>query len=199
MATTVDIRPLAKLSASVRRQCGAKGGGPLRRSLKQCAAVYRAFLQTRYVKESRGGGDWPDLAPSTIAKRRKARLKKIAGLSGAAKAAHDKKRKRQDAGDPNVAILRDTGVLFAALDSGRAPGAVEEDIPGGIRVGYGGGGRHPGGQATIADIAGFHQAGGRRLPRRMIIVPPDRSTLSHFGRIIARAMIEEIKGAGQAK
>jgi hypothetical protein len=78
--------------------------------------------------------------------------------------------------------LRDTGLLFAALSPifAGAPGALQEFIKFGIRVGYGGPQKHSLGQttsmATIADIASFHQNGfGTKLPQREIIVnpPPD--------------------------
>ncbi|HQU42143.1 MAG TPA: hypothetical protein PK867_05000 [Pirellulales bacterium] len=77
-----------------------------------------------------------------------------------------------------ISILRDTGLLFNALAQQfvGAPGAIENKIPSGIRVGYGGPGRHPDGTATIADIASFHQEGGPHLPQRKLIVPPDDRT-----------------------
>lgn len=74
-----------------------------------------------------------------------------------------------------VAILRDTGTLFLALTPtwSAKPGALEQHIPMGVRVGYGGPQRHAkGGGATIADIASFHQTGAGHLPVRRIIVDP---------------------------
>lgn len=78
-----------------------------------------------------------------------------------------------------ASILRDTGILFAALDPTftSRPGQLEKGIPFGVTVGYGGPGRHPKGRATIADIASFHQEGGPHLPKRELIVVPDGKTL----------------------
>ena len=88
------------------------------------------------------------------------------------------------------AILRDTGTLFAALSptfTGK-PGALEEGIPFGIRVGYGGPSRHPDGKATIADIASFHQTGNGKLPVREIIVAPLPNVIEGMARDMQRAL-----------
>jgi hypothetical protein len=78
-----------------------------------------------------------------------------------------------------ISILRDTGVLLAALSptfDGK-PGQLEDHIPFGVRVGYGGPGAHGKGRATVADIASFHQMGSGHLPKRTVIVPPAAPTL----------------------
>jgi hypothetical protein len=112
-----------------------------------------SFLGLRFARLSRGGGEWPPLAPSTIKARRKGKGK----------------------GKP--AILRDVGLLYNALSPTlNSPGAINERVPFGVRVGYGGPMRHGEGRATIADIASYHQRGVGRLPQRKIIVPPDGST-----------------------
>jgi hypothetical protein len=87
-------------------------------------------------------------------------------------------------------ILRDTGTMFLALTPvfANKPGALQEDIPFGVRVGYGGPGMHPQGKATIADIASFHQAGGRGRPKREIIVPPDQHTVELMSGDVDRAL-----------
>ena len=74
-----------------------------------------------------------------------------------------------------VTILRDTGTLFNVLSPEfvGAPGQLEEQIPFGVTVGFGGPAIHPKGKATIAAIAAFHQDGGPRLPQRRILVEPD--------------------------
>jgi hypothetical protein len=89
-----------------------------------------------------------------------------------------------------VSILRNTGTLFAALNPvfTRKPGALEESIPFGVRVGYGGPAKHPKGKASIADIAGFHNAGAGHLPRRQIIVPPDQRTIDGMVADMERGM-----------
>lgn len=140
----VNLSPLLAFKSAVESM-------PLwHRISKIWAARYRGFIQERFDTYSKGGGDWAPLAPSTIKARRKGRGK----------------------GSP--AILKNTGILFAAINptfSGQ-PGALQEDIPFGVRVGYGGEARYPGASPAIADIAAFHQAGGRHLPKREIIVDP---------------------------
>ena len=137
------------------------GGGPINNAFKQWGVRLRSYLQERFAVYSRGGGNWPPLKPSTIKRRRKGRGRY--GMS--------------------AAILRDTGTLFNALTpefTGK-PGAIEERIPYGIRIGYGGPGQYTkkyGGVATIADIASFHQVGAGYLPKREIIVPPSEHVLS---------------------
>ncbi len=142
------------------------GGSPINNALKQWSVRYRSFIQQRFLLYSRGGGDWKPLAQSTMARRRKGKK------SGKAKYGI-------------FAILRDTGQLFNAIEpifSGK-PGQLEEKIPFGIRVGYGGPGiytkkhNESGGVHTIADIASFHQNGSKTLPKREIIVPPDQHTI----------------------
>lgn len=71
-------------------------------------------------------------------------------------------------------ILRDTGTLFAALNpvfTGR-PGSVQEFVDGGVKVGFGGSAKHPSGNASVADIAGFHHFGKGNVPKRVILVEP---------------------------
>lgn len=101
------------------------------------------------------------------------------------------------------AILRDTGTLFAALSPTftNKPGSIEENIPGGIRVGYGGTHSYPKGKgkgkgkskATIADIASFHQEGKGRLPVRKIIVPPTKPIIDAMENDMQRAINSIIK------
>lgn len=117
---------------------------------KKIGAIYRSFVQERYSRLSRGGGEWPDLAASTKKARRKA---------------------------TTFSILIDTGLLFAAINPVLGVGGIEETRGSAVRLGFGGPGKYPSGNATIADIASFHQAGGGRLPKREIIVTPDTATL----------------------
>lgn len=118
---------------------------------KKVGAIYRSFAMERFSKLSRGGGSWPPLAPSTIARRRK----------------------------KSSSILYDKGLLIAALAPSLNPGAgaYEQITPKGVRVGYGGPMKYEdSGQVTLADIASFHQSGNDKLPQRKIIVEPDQRT-----------------------
>lgn len=163
ISATVNI----KLSALRKfKEQIAKGEGPVKKGLKQWAAIYRSFLQLRYDRFSKGGGNWPPLSEATIARRRKGKGKR------------------------RVSILVDTGTLKAALNptfSGR-PGSIENYTKFGVEVGYGGNDVHPGGDLTIADIASFHQHGGPNLPQRMIIVPPDKPTLERMRVVMENAL-----------
>lgn len=124
----------------------------IRKAISQWSVIYRSYAMQRFDKASKGDGTWQPLSPATIAGRRKGKGK-----------------------GPTAMILRDTGLLFKALSPGviDAPGALTEDIPYGIRVGFGGPSRHGNGQATIADIAAFHNAGSGVPQRQIIVGPPD--------------------------
>jgi hypothetical protein len=80
--------------------------------------------------------------------------------------------------------------MFGALDAmfANKPGALEERIPFGIRVGFGGPARYPRGGATISDIAEFQQTGAGVLPEREIIVDPDQRTTDAMAGDMLRAV-----------
>ncbi len=176
LSVTIDLRGLNRFAAIISRDLRGTSSGPIRDAMKQWGARYRSFVQRRFVRYSRGGGNWKPLAPSTLRARRRGNKKK--GIPG--EASH--------------AILRDTGVLFAALDPvfKRKPGALQKDIRFGIRVGYGGPARHPTGEgASVADIARFHQRGhGNRPPKREIIVKPDAKTQEKMAEDMERAILK---------
>jgi hypothetical protein len=147
---------------SISSQLKQSSSGEVTVALKQWAVRYRAFIQDRYDKASKGDGTWPALSLSTIAARKRG----------------------------GSTILRDTGVLFAALAPiWQAPaGSINQLIKDGVRVGFGGQANHPGGSVTIAEIASFHQVGGGRLPKREIIVPPSSEVLAACARDLERAL-----------
>lgn len=97
-----------------------------------------------------------------------------------------------------TAILLDTGTLFAALNL-NMPGNIKRRIEGGLEVGIGGPAMHPGGGASIADIAVFHHTGdtAHNLPARPIIVPPDAETIEQMSGDARRA-IHKITDAANA-
>ncbi len=152
---------LGALASSVQAQTAGRSPGPIRDAFKQWGWRYRGFVQERFDRFSKGGGDWPGLAASTKAGRR----------------------------GKKYTILRNLGLLFNALDPTfrHAPGAVEKHVPFGVVVGYGGPHRHPGGAATIADIANFHQTGRPNLPQRKIIVRPSPQTMAGMAEDMVRA------------
>lgn len=168
----LNLKPLRRFAAAIRADLRTTGNGPVRRAMRQWAARYRGFAQSRFDRYSKGGGDWPPLAASTRQRRRKARKGRTKGAAR------------------SFSLLRDTGLLFAALNPvwSRKPGALQKDIPFGVRVGYGGPSKHPGGKATIADIAGFHDTGAGNLPERQIIDVPDTRTLDAMKDDMERAL-----------
>lgn len=177
----VNLAPLLRFRDRIAEGLSANGGenNPIRRALRQWAHIFRAFLQERFNKFSRGGG-WKPLAESTKRQRRGAQQ---------GKSSQRGKRGKVHAATGVFSILRDTGILFnvVALAFTGAPGQLQEDIPFGMRVGYGGPARHPDGTATIADIASFHQVGGPHLPAREIVVPPDDPTQQTMGQAMDAA------------
>lgn len=287
----IDLRELKKFDQDLAKGLQNKSG-PIGQALKQWGFRYRSFVQERFDKYSKGGGDWKPLADITKLRRRKG--KKAAGklrlrkfkkrTKGATKSvltnkgksktvnidrhkggkkAHNTRTKLRDLrrelvdtslrsdlspkqkrakvkrlmkrintvrkraakqhksarisrANANIrasnrkeisrwlkeskhSILRDTGTLFAALSPTftNKPGAIEENIPFGIRVGYGGPARHTDGESksppTIADIASFHQNGVGRLPKREIIVAPDSKTIRGMIGDMERA-VDKLKG-----
>jgi hypothetical protein len=162
----LDLSGMAKYRSAIDQPTG-----PVRDMLVQWATRYRAFIQRRFDRYSKGGGDWPSLATSTIAGRRKGKGKR------------------------RVTILRDTGTLFAALNpafDGR-PGSLQTINGLSVTVGYGGPQVHTGGRATIAAIAAYHDQGGGNLPQRQIIVPPDSKTLDAMAKDAERALTKLAK------
>lgn len=163
-------------------------------ALKKIGAIYRSFAMQRFSRLSRGGGEWPDLAESTIRRRRKGKgskrktLKKNLAPKKAKKSVKVTETiyidnpaiKKREPVSEKVSILIDKGMLFAALapTAGIGQGALEAATTRGIRLGYGGPMRYPDGDGvTLADIASFHQTGSDRVPQRKIIVEPDTATL----------------------
>ncbi len=178
MKVKLKLPGFKKFSKVMQRDLRGTGMGPIRRAIKQWAFIYRSFAMERFDKFSKGGGNWKKLAESTIAARR-----------------------------GNIAsILRDTGTLMGALAPTwtRKPGAIEQHIPFGVIVGYGGPGTYrkkPGRDAagkftksaempSIADIAHAHQTGARNLPKREIIVRPKRSAIRQMEQVMKKAMLE---------
>lgn len=120
---------------------------------------YLAFLRERFRANRAGGGEWAPLAKSTLAKK-----------------------------TPRLGILYVTGAIFNALRPGQ-PGNLFQRIRNGIRVGIGGGAKHPGSDKTIVQIATLQNEGTRHIPSRKIIVPPD-AVLKRLMREDAKRMMQ---------
>ena len=127
-----------------------KENAPIKEMLDRWRAIYSRFLTARYYSYSKGSGDWQPLAISTIEyKIRKGLL---------------------------LEILRATDQLFETFAAAFEKPQYAEF---GILVSFGGGTsmQYPGESITSAEVGMFHQKGGGRLPKREIIVPPNRETL----------------------
>lgn len=204
VTVTIDVKGLKGVQNLLRNGSAS----PVRRAMfNQWAARYSTFTRRRFERLSRGGGEWPPLAPSTIAKRRtggkfrkygqtradavrdiKERLRTGKGRTGRATLLKDLKHLTSGAG---VAILRDTGILFNAITIGQY-GNLTREIPDGVRYGFS---QTPHGvnKLTIARIAGYHQTGGKNLPRRTIIVKPDVQTVNGMMLDVRNAVLAAAK------
>lgn len=168
--------------------------GPVHDAYKLWAVRYRSFAQMRFDAYSKGGGDWQKLAASTLKKRRKGKESNVKKLREIWKNNSNISRNPDITEGSMYSMLRDTGLLFSALTPVfvNSPGAIEEFVAFGVRVGYGGQHRHSDGPskgtATIADIASFHQIGNPpNLPQRKIIVSPTDSVKSEMAEDMEKA------------
>jgi hypothetical protein len=158
----MHLEPLRRLIAALG---GAHDHPLLDRAHRRSGRIALGFLKQRFVRYARGGGDWKPLQKATL------------------------RRRRQGQGSGRAEILRDTGILINALDVG-APGNLCQRTQTGIRVGFGGAARHPGGKATIRDIAVFHDQGEGHNPQRQIIAEPDAATQQAMAAQYAQALDE---------
>lgn len=151
---------------------------PVRRMLNRWGHRFLGFLHDRYEKYSRGGGDWPDLAPST--KR------------------HRKKARKGHRGPRKFAILIEYEILIGSLQVG-SPGNILTVGRDSVTAGIGGSARYSqgkrtrGGLPTIRDIANFHQQGRGNNPVRKIVVEPDRRCTRDMKRYGLEAVNEMLR------
>ena len=173
----VDLSGLKKYGEIIHRDLASPSGtGPIRGVFRLWAARWRTFQKLQFVKKSRGGGGWKKLAKSTERQRR--------------------------SGSGKISILWDKfGSVMKALTPtfSNQPGQIEKPLVGGIRVGFGGPGKHPSGRATIADIASFHDAGTAILPARQILEDIDGPTHSAMVGDKERACIKLAKETNTVK
>jgi hypothetical protein len=185
----VNIAPLLKFQrAAFDALKAGRFTGAMRRAFTVCGVIFRSWAKERFTEYSRGGGDWAPLAESTKRGRRKGTGRKIEVTKGGTTST-------KTIGGETYATLIDTGTLIGGLDPVLNPqrGAMEDEIPGGIRVGFGGAARHPKGEsASIADIAHFHQAGAPpSLPARKIIDEPPATVQQQFADAIEDGLGKE--------
>lgn len=155
---TINNRPNARLSRMLTQFQSNAGRTPMDDLLNLWWERYRRFIEMRFTKFSRGGGNWRRLSPLTIARRRKP----------------SKKSRRKG----NYAILVDTGQLRNSLKSDtmlvkrRVGNAIEFGFPARKRQGDG---------LTMGELAKIHQFGTRTIPARRILVQPDAATIKGMG------------------
>jgi len=125
---------------------------------KKWAVRYSSFVRKRFKNE--GNGEWKKLSPATLKRRR--------GKGSGAK------------------ILRDTGILFAALSVG-AKGNLTQPIKKGVRFGFSNV-KHPGSGRTIRQIAIFHETGAGKNPKRQILVEPDVAVMKYFQKTLKESI-----------
>jgi hypothetical protein len=153
---------------------------------------FGAFIRRRFNIFSRGGGDWPALALSTVQGRRKGRKKADTKRSSLARS----KGKLVSAGR-SVSILRNTGLLFAHIAPDFMP--VTHFASSGTRftatVSFQAAKQYPGSKTTTTDVLIFHQRGGPKLPQRKILVPPDSKTKQQMANSLKKAVILDANNA----
>lgn len=181
---TIDLGPLRKYRTALEADFRLRANGPVRKGFKQWGARYRSFLRERFDKYSKGGGDWAPLSPKTIARRRKGRARTTV---------RGERDRRFKLG--TVSILRDKGIMFAALDPvfRNKPGQLQDDIPFGIRVGFGGAAPHGDDKITVAYLALIHDQGLGHVPARVIVVAPDSATQRGMASDMERAHNQMVK------
>jgi hypothetical protein len=160
----LDLRPLQKYRRGLHDGLQS-GRGPFGTMVERWGLRVQAFWQRKFRQNSSGGGDWPPLAPATIAA--------------------DKRRRN--------GILRITGAIYRALFRGES-GSLFQRRGNRLFVGLGGPGRHPGTEVTVAGLAMIHNE-GKGVPKRQIIYPPDAATVAAMKQDVAPASAEMIRRA----
>ena len=171
-------RQFVKLDLSpLRRWMGSIISRPVSPELgKAWAKIYYSFALRRFNKYGRGGGDWQQLAPSTLEQRKKPNTRR-GHVSGV--------------GVTQGTILRDTGSMAQGLEF-KSGAAWSDRHRRGIKVGFGGNRMHGSGKITVRELARIHHFGSpaRRIPARPIIVQPDQKTFDILRRAAKLDMIK---------
>ena len=186
---TLDLKPLEAYKRRFRNPKTPQ----MRPVMNQWRKRYLGFIRRRYVSHSKGAGNWTALSAATIRQRRKGkkatRNTKQSSLMSVTRQRNKKKYTMLASAGGTFSILRDTSTLFGGLDISRSDNW--KFIHNGMRVGFlkAKSSRHPGlkQSLSVADIAGIHQFGKGRNPKRQIIVDPDKQTTDGMIRDLMRA------------
>jgi len=195
----LNLEPLQRFLTALIRFAGAVGfDAETDRLYRQWAVRYRSWALERFDTFTKGGGDWAPLAPATLARKRG--IAKRTNPGGTVRRNSGGGFSRVASGGA-VAILVDKGTMKAALSPAftNRPGQLQEMIPGGVRVGYGGSGRSGDSTLTVAQIAEVHHFGKGRVPRREIIVEPDEKVKVQMALDVERAverLVERARARG---
>lgn len=165
---TLNLHGLRRFRETLEADLRHGGNGPIRDALHEWAVLLARFLTRRWYE----GDNWKALKPATVARKLKQGLLPY--------------------------ILRATDQMFQAFapELARKPGRVTQDVPFGVRVGFGGGMRYPHSTAkmSIAQLAMIHQLGLGNVPVRKIIVPPDAATRAKMRDVMQAACLRVARG-----
>lgn len=177
----LDASQLEKFGRALDQEINRSGTGrrPMHEALVAAALRYMAFIRRRFATQSRGGGEWPNLSPSTLARRRSG-----AGVQGraAVRRSNQALSARGVSSVGRAAILRDTGTLANSTTN-----YATEQLTDGVRVG------------SEVQYGKYHQEGGKnpgRPPRRAIFVDPDPTTMDAIRGQLERGYQNSINGLG---
>lgn len=172
---TADLRGLTSLYHALSQS------GPLQEEiLDGWQAIYAGFIQERFDRFSRGGGDWAPLKPATIrAKRNKSEgilvdtgLVKTSlspVIKGAYAGMYNPDQGRGSFHSRQVGVTETIGKKLGIIKDKSFHGLT-------MTLGFGGNARYPNG-TSVSDVAMFHQDGAGNLPQRKILVSPDAETI----------------------
>lgn len=203
--TRIIRDPIPGMVGELKTMKSRQKSPPVAAWFKQTVGMYSAETRVAFNTNSRGGGAWPPLKPSTI--RARADAARNNGKSVGGKAAPGikaevtkKKRKKKVTVGRVYAILKDTGQLFNALEVG-APGNSVEDIDGGVRYGFA---TTPharrsakGGVVTVAQLVYWHHTGAGHNPVRRILNDPSddlKKRMKAAGVQMVQKLVEDSEG-----
>ena len=142
-----------------------KDGRPVYRLLREWIRIYRRWLYDRFVKFSRGGGNWPDLKPGTKAAKT-----------------------RQGFGTEILIRTRVLEEQFSPVSRTQIISARQ-----GAVIRFGAGKTYPDG-TPVEDVIRWHNDGAGNLPVRELLPDPDASVVRDMVKIAEQEMQDEIDG-----
>lgn len=178
LALQLDLSGLDLALGRITEALRPDAPGPFQNACVNALDYLMQWEQERYEQFSEGGGDWPDLAPSTKLKR--------AYKQGYRRGRHPRGEETalEQVASWQFPILIDTGTLFESLTSASGFHEYVFEADGVSSV-------------TNVPYGVYHQLGGSipgRPPQRQFIVEPPEWMLAPAGQLIA-AGIEESFGA----